>query len=45
MKALKVDEKGKFILIKLKIYYQQHGITIKYATLYFHKENGFTKKE
>lgn len=44
MKALKIDEKDKFILIKLKIYCQQRGITIKYMTLYLHKEYSLAKK-
>lgn len=44
MKTLKVDRKGKFILIKLKAYYKQHSIAIKYTNSYLHKKYSFAKK-
>ena len=44
MKTLREDKGSKFILIKLKEYYQQYDIAIKYTTSYLYKENGFAKR-
>lgn len=39
IKALRVNKKVEIILIKLKTFCQQQGITIKYVTIDFHEEN------
>lgn len=44
IKTLRVDRSNKFILIKLKVYYQQQNIIIKYTTYYLYKKNGLIKR-
>ena len=44
IKALWADGGGEFISVKLCIFCEKRGITIKYAASYVHKENGLAKR-
>lgn len=44
MQNLRADGGGELISIKLKMFCQDKGITIKYAAPYMHKENGIAKQ-
>lgn len=45
IKVLRVDKNSKFILIKLKTYYQKYDIAIKYTTAYLYKEHSFVERK
>lgn len=44
LKMLRTNNREEFILAKLKDFYNQTRITIKYTEPYIHKENGLTKR-
>lgn len=44
IKTLQADGVGKFILVKLKLFYKKRGIAIKYAAPYVYEENGLAKQ-
>lgn len=44
MKAFRANGGGEFISTKLKDFCKKKGITIKYAALYMHEENGVAKQ-
>lgn len=44
MKTLRVDGRGEFISITLKIFCEKKGIALKYAAPYIHEENGLVER-
>ena len=44
MKAFCANVGGEFISIKFRTFCKKKDITFKYAVLYIHKKNGFSKK-
>ena len=45
MKTFYINNKKKFIFIKLKIFYKKRSIIFKYAILYIYKKNSFAEKK
>lgn len=43
MKAIRANERGKFILIKLREFYDKKRIIIKYVTSYLHEDKNLAK--
>ncbi len=44
MMILQADSGGKFILVKLRLFCEKRGSTIRYAALYIHEENGLAER-
>lgn len=44
MKSLCANKREEFILVKFRDFYKRKGISIKYAALYMHKENGLVER-
>lgn len=39
-----MDDGGKFISVKFRLFCKKQGITIRYAALYMHEENDIAKR-